>query len=156
MVRGRGTVEIDELLFLQRGDLDERAKIAGSPTQRLEIAFPATLYGSPAWDPQTQQLFVTTSQSYAGVNSGLDALAVTKGCKLRLAWNRKLGGQLNSVPTVVNNTVVLARTYNATTGAIVWSYTTASSIYSSTVVSNRPAKTTRGPPVSPRAAHEMP
>lgn len=85
-----------------------RDKLAGAPTQRLEVAFPATLYGSPAWDPLTQQLFVTTSQSYAGVNSGLDALAVTKGCKLRLAWNRKLGGQLNAVPTVVNNTVAVA------------------------------------------------
>ena len=101
-----------------------RAKIAGSPTQRLEIAFPATLYGSPAWDPLTQQLFVTTSQSYAGVNSGLDALAVTKGCKLRVAWNRKLGGQLNAVPTVVNDTVLVAtgtgqlRAYATKTGKL--------------------------------------
>ena len=43
-----------------------RAKLAAGPVQRLELAFPATLYGSPAWDPLTQQLFVTTSQGYAG------------------------------------------------------------------------------------------
>ena len=51
--------------------------------QRLELAFPATLYGSPAWDPKTQQLFLTTSQGYAGVSSGLDALALTAKCRLR-------------------------------------------------------------------------
>ncbi len=43
-----------------------RAKLAAGPVQRLALAFPATLYGSPAWDPLTQQLFVTTSQGYAG------------------------------------------------------------------------------------------
>jgi outer membrane protein assembly factor BamB len=102
-----------------------RAKLAAGPVQRLEVAFPATLYGSPAWDPLTQQLYVTTSQSYAGVNSGLDALALTKGCKLRVAWNRKLGGQLNAVPTVANNTVIVAtgtgqlRIYAAKTGRLV-------------------------------------
>ncbi|MDX6541650.1 MAG: hypothetical protein QOI71_3260 [Gaiellales bacterium] len=85
-----------------------RARLAAGPTQRLELAFPATLYGSPAWDPLTQQLFLTTSQGYAGTPGGLDALKVTRNCKLRVAWNRKLGGQLNAVPTVVNTTVVVA------------------------------------------------
>jgi outer membrane protein assembly factor BamB len=101
-----------------------RARLAAGPVQRLELAFPATLYGSPAWDPLTRQLFMTTSQGYAGTPGGLDALKVTKGCKLRVAWNRKLGGQLNAVPTVVNATVVVAtgtgqlRVYATKTGKL--------------------------------------
>jgi outer membrane protein assembly factor BamB len=101
-----------------------RPKLAAGPVQRLELAFPATLYGSPAWDPLTRQLFVTTSQGYAGTPGGLDALKVTKDCKLRVAWNRKLGGQLNAVPTVVNGTVVVAtgtgqlRVYATKTGKL--------------------------------------
>jgi outer membrane protein assembly factor BamB len=101
-----------------------RAKLAAGPVQRLELAFPATLYGSPAWDPLTQQLFVTSSQGYAGTPGGLDALALTKGCKLRVAWNRKLGGQLNAIPTVANGTVLVAtgtgelRIYAAKTGRL--------------------------------------
>lgn len=101
-----------------------RARLGAGPVQRFELAFPATLYGSPAWDPLTRRLFVTTSQGYAGTPGGLDALAVTKGCRLRVAWNRKLGGQLNAVPTVVNNTVVVAtgtgelRVYATKTGRL--------------------------------------
>ena len=101
-----------------------RDKLAAGPTQRLALAFPATLYGSPAWDPLTQQLFVTTSQGYAGTPGGLDALALTSGCKLRLAWNRKLGGQLNAIPTVANTTVIVAtgtgqlRVYATATGKL--------------------------------------
>ena len=48
----------------------KRPTLTAGPVQRLELAFPATLYGSPAWDPKTQQLFVTTSQGYAGVSAG--------------------------------------------------------------------------------------
>jgi outer membrane protein assembly factor BamB len=101
-----------------------RAKLSAGPTQRLVLAFPATLYGSPAWDPATQQLFVTTSQGYGGIPGGLDALAVTKGCKLRLAWSRKLGGQLSAVPTIANDTVLVAtglgelRVYATATGKL--------------------------------------
>ena len=86
----------------------QRAKLAAGPVQRLVLAFPATLYGSPAWDPATQQLFLTTTQGYAGQPAGLDALAVTKSCKLRRVWTKGLGGQLNAIPTVANNTVLVA------------------------------------------------
>jgi outer membrane protein assembly factor BamB len=101
------------------------SKLAAGPVQRLVLAFPATLYGSPAWDPITQQLFLTTSQGYSGVPGGLSALALTKGCKLRVGWTKKLGGQLSAIPTVVNNTVVVAtgtghlRVYAAATGRLV-------------------------------------
>ena len=93
--------------------------------QRLVLAFPATLYGSPAWDPLTQRLFITTSQGYSGVPGGLDALALTKGCKLRRVWTKSLGGQLSAIPTVVNNTVVVAtgtghlRVYATATGRLI-------------------------------------
>ena len=48
-----------------------RAALAAGPVQRLVLAFPATLYGSPAWDPTTQRLFLTTTQGYDGAPSGL-------------------------------------------------------------------------------------
>jgi hypothetical protein len=110
----------DGALYLWR-----RAKLAAGPVQRLVLAFPATLYGSPAWDPRTQQLFVTTSQGYAGQPAGLDALELTKKCLLRRVWTRGLGGQLSAVPTVANNTVIvvtgtgLLRVYAAATGRLV-------------------------------------
>ena len=103
----------------------KRPTLTAGPVQRLELAFPATLYGSPAWDPRTQQLFVTTSQGYAGVGSGLDALKVTAKCRLRVAWTKGLGGQLNAIPTVANDTVVVAtgtghlRVYAAATGKLI-------------------------------------
>jgi outer membrane protein assembly factor BamB len=103
----------------------QRASLAAGPVQRLVLAFPATLYGSPAWDPATQRLFVTTTQGYAGTPGGLDALAVTKSCKLRRVWTKALGGQLNAIPTVVNNTVIVPtgtgqlRVYSTATGKLV-------------------------------------
>lgn len=101
-----------------------RGKLAAGPVQRLALAFPATLYGSPAWDPQTQQLFVTTSQGYAGNPGGLDALTLTRACKLRRVWTKALGGQLNAVPTIANGTVIVAtgtghlRVYATATGKL--------------------------------------
>ena len=102
-----------------------RATLAAGPVQRLALAFPATLYGSPAWDPETQQLFLTTTQGYAGQPPGLDALALTKKCRLRRVWTKNLGGQLSSVPTVANNTVIVVtgtgrlRVYATRTGRLV-------------------------------------
>ena len=110
----------DGALYLWR-----RAKLAAGPVQRLQLAFPATLYGSPAWDPKTQQLFLTTTQGYAGQPKGLNALAVTKKCRLRSVWTKNLGGQLSSVPTVANNTVIVVtgtgrlRVYATATGRLV-------------------------------------
>jgi outer membrane protein assembly factor BamB len=101
-----------------------RATLAAGPVQRLALAFP-TLYGSPAWDPRTQQLFLTTTQGYAGQPPGLDALALTKNCRLRRVWTKNLGGQLSSVPTVANNTVIVVtgtgrlRVYATRTGRLV-------------------------------------
>jgi outer membrane protein assembly factor BamB len=103
----------------------QRSKLAAGPVQRLALAFPATLYGSPAWDPKTQQLFLTSTQGYAGQPAGLDALAVTKKCRLRRTWTKGLGGQLSAVPTVANNTVLVVtgtghlRVYATATGRLI-------------------------------------
>jgi PQQ-like domain len=77
------------------------------PPQRLKIAFPATLFGLPAWDPRTQTLFVTTTQGFNGYLSGLLAFRTNSACKFVLAWRRGLGSSLDSVPTVVNDTVMV-------------------------------------------------
>jgi outer membrane protein assembly factor BamB len=101
-----------------------RGALSAGPTQRLVLAHTGTLYGSPAWDPKTQRLFLTSTQGEQGVPAGLDALAVTSDCHLRRVWTRGLGGQLNAVPTVVNDTVLVAtgtgqlRVYSALSGKL--------------------------------------
>jgi hypothetical protein len=77
------------------------------PPQRLQIAFPATLFGLPAWDPRTQLVYVTTTVGYHGYHSGLLAFRLNAACKLQLAWSQTLGSSLNSVPTIVNDTVMV-------------------------------------------------
>jgi hypothetical protein len=77
------------------------------PPQRLQVAFPATLFGLPAWDPRSQTMFVTTTQGYNGYLSGLLAFRMNASCKMRLAWRQGLGSLLDSVPTVVNDTVMV-------------------------------------------------
>jgi outer membrane protein assembly factor BamB len=110
----------DGALYLWR-----RAALASGPDQRLALAHTGTLYGSPAWDPKTQHLFLTTAEGDDGAPGRLDALALTGDCHLRVAWARPLGDQLNGVPTVANDTVVVTtgtgtlRVYNAATGKLV-------------------------------------
>lgn len=84
----------------------QQASLALGP-QRLQVAFPATLFGLPAWDPRSQTMFVTTTEGYNGYASGLLAFRMNAFCKLRLAWRQGLGSQLDSVPTVVNDTVMV-------------------------------------------------
>jgi hypothetical protein len=90
--------------------------------QRMQLAFPAGLYGLPAWDPRTQTLFVTTTQGYRGVPPGLSALRL-RGCHLTRIWTKPLGGALSSAPTVANNVVLVAtgigrlRIYRTTDGS---------------------------------------
>jgi hypothetical protein len=84
----------------------QREKLTVAP-QRLQIAFPATLFGLPAWDPRTQTLFVTTTQGYNGYHSGLLAFRANSACRFALAWRQGLGSLLDSVPTVVNDTVMV-------------------------------------------------
>jgi hypothetical protein len=84
----------------------QQAKVA-LPPQRLQIAFPATLFGLPAWDPRTQTVFVTTTNGFHGYASGLLAFRFDAACKLGLVWRQGLGSSLDSVPTIVNDTVMV-------------------------------------------------
>jgi hypothetical protein len=84
----------------------QQAKVT-IPPQRLQIAFPATLFGLPAWDPRTQTVFVTTDQGFHGYSSGLLAFRFNAACKLALAWRQGLGSSLDSVATVANDTVMV-------------------------------------------------
>jgi outer membrane protein assembly factor BamB len=84
----------------------QQAKLS-IPPQRLQVAFPATLFGLPAWDPRSQTMFVTTTNGYNGYASGLLAFRMNASCKMRLAWHQGLGSLLDSVPTVVNDTVMV-------------------------------------------------
>jgi hypothetical protein len=99
----------------------QQANLALAP-QRLQIAFPATLFGLPAWDPRTQTVFVTTTNGYHGYSSGLLAFRFNAACKLALAWTRGLGSSLNSVATVANDTVMVdtgngkLRVFSSSTG----------------------------------------
>jgi hypothetical protein len=121
----------------------QEAKLAAGPVQRLVVAFPATLYGSPAWDPLTQQLFLTTSQGYSGVPGGLSALTLTKACKLRRVWTKSLGGQLSAIPTVANNTVVVAtgtgklRVYAAASGKLIASREVRGAVFAAPIAIGR-------------------
>jgi hypothetical protein len=99
------------------------------PPQRLQVAFPATLFGLPAWDPRSQMVFLSTTQGYKGYSSGLLAFKVV-GCKLRFAWRQGLGSSLDSVPTVANDTVMVdagvgkLRVFSALTGKSLYTGTT--------------------------------
>jgi hypothetical protein len=85
----------------------KRDALAAGPVQRLVLAGSGTLYGSPAWDPRTQRLFLTTSHGAEGAPPGLSALGLTAGCQVRRLWTRPLGDDLSSIPTVANDTVVV-------------------------------------------------
>ena len=93
----------DGIVYLWR-----RETLARGPVQRLRVALPATLYGLTSWDARTQQLFLTTTAALGSGPAGLNAVAITPGCRLARRWVRPLGGLLNSVPTLANDAVVVA------------------------------------------------
>jgi hypothetical protein len=93
----------DGIVYLYR-----RQTLSKGPVQRLLVAYPATLYGLPAWDARTQRMFVTTSTGINAVTAGLHAIGITPGCTLRNDWTLRLDSQLDSTPTVANDTAVVA------------------------------------------------
>jgi outer membrane protein assembly factor BamB len=92
----------DGVLYVWRRDA-----IDAGPTARLRVAYPATLYGLPAWDAHTGTLLLTTTIGANGFRAGLLAFKLDLSCRLRLAWSRSLGGQLSSTPTIANDTVLV-------------------------------------------------
>jgi hypothetical protein len=87
-------------LYLWRRD-----QLVQGPYQTIPLAFPATLFGVPAWDAATRTVFLTTTTGIRETHSGLQALRLVTGCRLRLSWTRALGSTLDSSPTIANNTV---------------------------------------------------
>ena len=64
----------------------QRASLGKGPLQRIQLGFPGTLYGLPAWDSRTQRLYLTTSTGYRAIQSGLQVLRVAlpaAGCSSR-------------------------------------------------------------------------
>jgi outer membrane protein assembly factor BamB len=120
-----------------------RSALAAGPVQRLVLAREGTLYGSPAWDPKTQRLFLTTTKGEAGVPAGLAALAITSDCQARLVWTRPLGGDLNAVPTVVNDTIVVGTgkgallVYAAASGKLIAREQLSSPVYEAPIAEGR-------------------
>jgi outer membrane protein assembly factor BamB len=105
-------------LYLWRRD-----QVAKGPYQTVSLAFPAGLFGVPAWNSAAGMLYLTTTAGYHGYHSGLQAFRVGAGCRLQHVWTRALGSTLDSAPTIANNTVSVAtgtghlRIFTATTGA---------------------------------------
>jgi hypothetical protein len=85
-----------------------RDQLAKGPYQTISIAFPATLFGVPAWDAGTSTVYATTSTGYHGYHSGLQAFHIGAGCRLQHSWTRAVGSTLDSAPTIVNDTVSVA------------------------------------------------
>jgi hypothetical protein len=85
-----------------------RDQLAQGPYQTIPIAFPATLFGVPAWDAATSTVYLTTSTGYHAYHSGLQAFRIGAGCRLQDSWTRALGSTLDSAPTIVNDTVSVA------------------------------------------------
>jgi hypothetical protein len=86
----------------------QRATLSKGIVQRIQVAYPATLYGSPAWDGRSQQLFVTTSQGFGRFKPGLQAFSLNRRCTLSHVSTVPLGNLLDSIPTVANDTVAVA------------------------------------------------
>jgi outer membrane protein assembly factor BamB len=104
-------------LYLWRRD-----QVAKGAIQTISLAFPAGLFGVPAWNAPANMLYLTTTAGYHGYHSGLQAFHVTARCRLEHVWTRALGSTLDSAPTIANNTISVTtgtghlRIYNAVTG----------------------------------------
>jgi outer membrane protein assembly factor BamB len=104
-------------LYLWRRD-----QVAKGAYQTISLAYPAGLFGVPAWNAPAGMLYLTTTSGYHGYHSGLQAFRIGAGCRLVHAWTRALGSTLDSAPTIANDTVSVTtgtghlRIFVATTG----------------------------------------
>jgi outer membrane protein assembly factor BamB len=106
------------------GDLDH-------VLQTLQIASPldSQFNGIPAWDPETQMLYIGNSSDSATYSHGMVALQAHSDCSLSLAWQHPAGANLTSVspPTVAGGVVYYGDgpggteyAFDAATGAELW------------------------------------
>jgi outer membrane protein assembly factor BamB len=104
-------------LYLWRRD-----QVAKGAYQTISLAFPAGLFGVPAWNAPAGMLYLTTTSGYHGYHSGLQAFRMAAGCRLQHVWTRALGSTLDSAPTIANDTISVdtgtghVRIFNAVTG----------------------------------------
>jgi outer membrane protein assembly factor BamB len=89
------------------------------------------LYGTPAYSPSTNLLYVVDSGSgITGVAGGLVALSVQPDCSVKVAWSQPIGTSIsdspNSTPTIANGVVFVGandgsvRAFDAATGSRLW------------------------------------
>ena len=101
-----------------------RSSLEDGPYQRIKVSQPPAFFGTPAWDPVRQQLYVTTTGEIP--KGGLVALRKSDDCTFSVRWRVPLGGFLNSVPTVSNDVVFVGvadgslRAFSARTGDELW------------------------------------
>jgi outer membrane protein assembly factor BamB len=85
--------------------------------------------GIPAWDPQTQMLYIGNSSDSSAYEHGMVALQAHPNCSLTPAWQDEVGPNLTSVspPTVAGGLVYYGDgpgnteyAFNAATGAQLW------------------------------------
>lgn len=99
--------------------------------QKLQIAnvHDSEFVGSPAWDPQTNMLYVSSSSNSSPYKHGLVALRAGARCNLKLAWQRAEGKNysVTSPPSVANGVVYYGDgpghtvfAFNARTGKLLW------------------------------------
>lgn len=103
--------------------------------------------GIPAWDPQTQMLYISNSSDSAPYVHGVVALQAHTNCTLSLAWQQSVGPNFQSVspPTVAGGIVYYGDgignteyAFNAATGAPVWNSgtTIAGGLFAAPLVAN--------------------
>jgi hypothetical protein len=116
--------------------------------QSLDDLGQGGLFGTPAYSPSTNLLYVVDSGSgITGVAGGLIALSVQPDCSLHVAWSQAIGGSIsnspNSTPTIANGVVYVGandgtvRAFDAASGTPLWnSGSFGFAVYGAPIVAN--------------------
>lgn len=130
------------------GGADSSHVQATALNQAIDDLGEGGLYGTPAYSPSTNLLYVVDSGTgISGVAAGLVALSVQSDCSVKLAWSQPIGSSIsdspNSTPTIANGVVFVGandgsvRAFNAATGAPLWnSGSFGSAVYAAPIVAN--------------------
>jgi outer membrane protein assembly factor BamB len=126
----------------------------GSHVQSIQLNQPLDdlgrggLFGTPAYSPSTNLLYVVDSGSgVTGVSGGLVALSVQPDCSVKVAWSQPIGTSIsdspNSTPTIANGVVFVGandgsvQAFDAATGGPLWnSRSFGFAVYGAPIVAN--------------------